>query len=466
MNHIHKTGSNSKVLYSLKFSLILLLFTIGSCKKDILDQKPDQSLAIPTTLKDFQALVDNVTLLNNRNGFLAEAGADDYYILDTKYAGFSQLNKNIYVWDKQLTEVLIDTEDWNAPYQAILYANVVLEGIERLPASDQAEAAYKNIKGTALFIRSFNYYQLAQTFCKPYSEASAATDPGIPLRESSDINIRSVRSTLQRAYEVVLNGLKEATDLLPDASSYKTRPIKATAFAMLARVYLSMDNYSMAKEYADRSLTAYPALLDYNQLTTNAANPVAKYNAEVLIHGSMSPNSFFLNQSAYFVDQALYSSYSSNDLRKVIFFNPGTGGQVAYKGSYTSGTLLFSGIANDEVYLIRAECNARLSNVSAAMNDLNALLIKRFKTGTFIPLTATTATDALSKILSERRKELVFRGLRWTDLRRLNKDPLYARTISRKIGAETYTLAPGDQRYVYPIPAAEIQYSGIDQNPR
>ena len=103
---------------------------------------------------------------------------------------------------------------------------------------------------------------------------------------------------------------------------------------------------------------------------------------------------------------------------------------------------------------------------SQAIQDLNALLAKRWKSGSFVPVTAMTSEDALKIILEERRKELVFRGLRWSDLKRLNKEPRFAVTLEKTIAGKEYVLPPNDNRYVFPIPSAVIQMSGIEQNPR
>jgi hypothetical protein len=127
---------------------------------------------------------------------------------------------------------------------------------------------------------------------------------------------------------------------------------------------------------------------------------------------------------------------------------------------------MFSGIANDEVYLNRAEARVRNGNVNGALEDINALLVKRWRTGTFTPIIETNAAALLNIILAERRKELLFRGNRWTDLRRLNKDVNLSKTLSRALNGIEYTLPPNDERYVYPIPFQEISISGIVQNPR
>ena len=74
---------------------------------------------------------------------------------------------------------------------------------------------------------------------------------------------------------------------------------------------------------------------------------------------------------------------------------------------------------------------------------------------------------SLSKDLAERRKELIQRGLRWTDLRRLNLDPRFAVTIERVVQGATYQLLPNDLRYTFLIPNDEIFANGlIEQNPR
>jgi hypothetical protein len=160
-----------------------------------------------------------------------------------------------------------------------------------------------------------------------------------------------------------------------------------------------------------------------------------------------------------------------NDLRQKIFFKTNTNGGMQFVGTYTGGTAsaanlnFFGGLATDEVYLTRAECFARSGNVTAAMKDLNALMIKRFKTGTFVPLTATNTSEALSLVLQERRKETPFRGLRWLDLRRLNSEGANI-TLTRFVNNQTYTLEPNSPRYVLPIPPDIIGFTGISQNER
>jgi hypothetical protein len=126
---------------------------------------------------------------------------------------------------------------------------------------------------------------------------------------------------------------------------------------------------------------------------------------------------------------------------------------------------MFSGIATDEIHLIKSECLARLGKKVDAMQVLNHLLQFRWKAGAFIPLTAADSDEALSIILRERRKELPFRGLRWTDLRRLDKENLIP-TLTRELDGKQYVLPPGDKRYVLPIPYDIISQTGMPQNPR
>ena len=117
------------------------------------------------------------------------------------------------------------------------------------------------------------------------------------------------------------------------------------------------------------------------------------------------------------------------------------------------------------MYLIRAESAARSGHVSAALADLNYLLKNRWM-GNYVPINISDPVLVLEYILKERRKELLFRGLRWQDLRRLNRDSRFAKTLSRVLDGNTYVLYPNDSRYVFPLDEEELRMTGIQQNIR
>ncbi|MCW3074278.1 MAG: RagB/SusD family nutrient uptake outer membrane protein [Flaviaesturariibacter sp.] len=441
--------------------ILLLLLTGISCKK-YLDLRPDKKQVVAHSLKDYSALLDGARFINIAYPDAGEIASDNLWLTAVDYAALpDRTGQNLYTWG---TDVFNDNEtnDWTIPYQAVLYANTVLEGLGEIVPDTASTGEWNRLKGAALFFRGLAYYNLAQQFCAPYNSATATTDQGIVLRQTAAISEVSVRASVAATYTQIEMDLTEAAALLPVAQLYKTRPSKAAAFAALTRMALSRESYVEAKRWCDSALTYNNRLLDYNTLNPSAANPVPRFNEEVLFHATGGRG--MLVPPVGKVDSLLYRSYAANDLRRSIFFKAaGTG--VGFYGSYDASTYLFMGLATDEVYITRAECLARGGNVSAAMTDLNAVLIKRFRAGTFIPYTAANVQEALDKIIAERRKELLFRGLRWTDLRRLNRDPRYRVTLKRVIGNQVYTLEWNSPRYIFPIPENVIRRSGIPQNP-
>lgn len=444
-------------------SIILVLLFSTSCRKDALNIKPDQALVVPTTLQDFQGMLDNVVTLNEYGPAMAEMGAGDFYL---SYANWQSLSdpfeQNCYIWAKDIYNGET-AYDWDSAYQKIFYTNVVLDGLKKININNANQSDYNNIKGQALFVRAFSLFQMAQEFAKTYNAATAKTDLGIVLRLTADVNAKSTRATVQQTYDQIVSDLTEAVGLLPDNPKYLTRASKPAAEALLSRTYLSMSDYPNALKSADASLKIDNELIDYNKLDSTAYQPLQMFNNEVLYHEVLT-----LYLSFYFglADPALVNSYDQNDLRRVMFFSNNGDGTYSFKGSYGGDLYFFGGMATDEMYLNRAECYARQGDASSALQDLNALLKMRYKTGTFVPVTATGPDDALAKILGERRKELCFRSIRWTDLRRLNQDSRFAVTLSRTLNGQTYTLPPNDPRYVYPFSNDIISLTGIPQNPR
>lgn len=455
-----------KKYFYILLALCMMLISV-SCKKGLLDDKPDKSLLIPESLSDFQALLDNLNIMNVTPA-LQNIAADDYYTTDAGWLALTtQMEKNSYLWQQKIYENTPDP-DWNTLYQQVFYANVVLDGLNKLKPDNTSQTTYNQIKGSALFYRSIAEYNLVLMFAADYDSSTATQLPGIPIRTSSDVNIKSSRGTLQQTYDAILNDLNMAEGLLANTAAFKSRPCKMAVYALLAKVNLSMRNYKSAEANATSCLQLSSTLIDYNTLSVSASkpfpSPLSAVNNEVIYYSSL--NSFSFNRaSTTVVDTNLYKSYDANDLRKTVFFNKGVNG-YSFKGTYNGNISFFTGLSTDETYLIKAECEARLNDLNAALQDLNLLLIKRFKNGTYTNYATTDINQALTKIVLERRKELVGRGIRWYDLKRLNKETNFATTLTHIIQGKNYTLLPNSNRYVFPIPDDEIAVDGLEQNPR
>jgi len=443
--------------------IILCLSGLLSCSKAILDAKPDSAQIVPGTVADYQQLINNQNYFNY-SAFLGEAGGDNYYVTENVWANLNPVCKNSYIWAQDPFEGGT-VNDWNGSFTTIYYSNTVLEGVSRLGAEKNTPAGLYTT-GMAYFFRAHAFFQLAQLFCKAYDPATALTDLGIPLRLKSDVSLRVSRSTVQETYDQIIADLSKAEELLPARSDYKTRPDKLATAALLSRVYLSMSVYEKAWQYANKALSQYNVLLDYNTLK-NAAVPFVQFNDEVILHVTMNGSNIFNADNNCTVDTLLYGSFDENDLRKQLYFGTGTNSQHYFKGTYAGVTTSskFCGLAVDELYLTRAECYAQKEMLPEAMDDLNKLMIKRYNNSGFKPFQATTKADALQKILTERRKELLFRGLRWMDLRRLNLAGANIK-LKRIIKNDTFSLSANSERYVYPIPDQELIYNPMPQNER
>jgi tetratricopeptide (TPR) repeat protein len=445
----------------LKYFKPFLIFCLAipglcGCDSDFLDEKPQKSLLIPRTADDFQALLDNSDELMNVSPVLPLIADGDFLVTEPVFQNLSKETRDSYLWSGEAQQQLTD---WDRPYQQVFYANVALDGVSKITGEQSGR-----ILGRALFYRALGFYQLLTQFAPSYGQAAQAQSAaGIPLPLTADVGTIVKRSTLLESYQQVLDDLLAAAALLEDVPEYLTRPSKPAAQALLARVYLSMGDYERAQEFAQRALDIKNTLIDYNTLdTTQAVSfplPLVSGNPEILYY-SRSLTTFFADPAAT-VDTAFYRSYQAGDLRKKLYFTS----SLNYKGSYTGTAFPFSGLTTSELYLIKAECQARSGNAAQAMLTLNALLEKRWKKTDFQPLSAVPAQQALSEIIKERRKEMVLRGTRWGDLKRLNLQEGFAVKLSRSIGGKAYELAANDRRYVFKIPLDELSANAMPQNP-
>jgi hypothetical protein len=455
------------------FAVFAILF-LGSCskEKEFLDEKPNQSLIVPSSLSDFERLLNNQWVFNLASDpSLGNAASDEYYIPDVIFNSLSvDYHRNQYIWAPNIEQGSPGSTyggEWKAAYEQVFYCNVVLEGLEKLSEQDKSGTLYNEIKGRALFLRSWAFYNLVQIYAMPYDPKTSHSYPGIPLRLSSDINAKSTRATIQECYDQILADVSSASRLLPEKGSYKTNPSAISSLGFLARIYLAMSDYEKALQYSELFLSKYNVLTDFNTLpAVRNASINTTFLDEDVFQVSINTNSPASRQGAR-ISQSFYNSYNDRDLRKTRYFRMNKG-EIFFKGSYSYfGGYHYSGIATDEIYLIRAECYARNNQADLALQDVNHLLKYRWDANAaFTPIVAGSAGEALKIILEERRKELLFRGLRWTDLRRLNKEPEFRTTLTRVVNGQQFTLFPNDKKYALPIPSEEVQLSGIQQNDR
>jgi hypothetical protein len=428
-----------------------LVFQAASCKK-YLDEPSNKSLSVITDMDDLQALLDNSGSLNYTGANAQEVSADDYYITDADWSSLTyETNQRMYTWQKEnLFRSGDNGNDWNNLYRVVYYGNTVLEKLKGTERTSSNKTVWDNIKGQALVFRAVSFLDAVQIWSPAYDQTSASAGKGIPLRLESDFNLLSVRASVQQSYQQVISDLKAAVPLLPASQVSVHRPSKAAAYGLLARTYLWMREYQKAGMYADSCLQIKNTLINYNSLKPADTYPVKQLNAEIIFERGASLGEVLAIGRAKIV-APLFLSYAENDLRKSAFFKANSDGSVSFKGYYAGSGAVYTGLATDEMYLIRAECYARADQTTEALADLNTLMLNRWKTNKFQPLTASSPEEALAIILSERRKELLMRGLRWMDIKRLNKEGANI-SLNRTINNQNFTLSPNDPGFALSLP--------------
>lgn len=452
-----------------KIYILLICTVLGSCKDDFLDAKPSTEIVAPNTLDDCQRLLENAQL--NITSALPVLSADeyDYNSYEDWLSTNTATERNAFIWATDLFEGEVERRDWNAPYVSVFYANSVLMALESIEDPDVNRHNY--IQGWSLMVRSSAFFDLVRNFAAAYDESSADSDLGIPLRLKPEVDEMFHRSSVRQSYQQIIGDLERAVVLLPQGvpTRNKNRPSKEAVFGLLSRVYLNMRDYERALLYSDSCLSLYDKLINYNTLDANSNSPFLMDNDEVIFQG-VQHNAYAatvmnpINQNIQ-VNKDILELYEENDLRKKIYFGEMGEDRYFFKRGYNQALYPFSGIATDEIMLINAECLVRMNRTEEALKVLNRLLENRYATGNYRAIEFLDKAELLSFVWMERQKELVWRGHRWFDVIRLNKEGQRI-SLYRNLGGDKYELNPGDNRWVFPIPEDEIAISGISQNKR
>lgn len=456
-----------------KYLIILSILVFSSCN-DFLDVLP-KGMVIPKSVEDYELI------LNNGGGSMTNA----VYMSPEVYMPISFLStsdynyRTAYKWDEH--QYLRNQTDgnWNGLYSRIYQLNEIINNIDKAESTTLNENLRKYVKGQALADRGKCYFALINLYSNHYTGKNR-DDLGVPLLLVNDINAKSSRATLGAVHDRVISDLKASLENLPVSIDYraKMRANKTTAYAFLSKVYLFKNDIDSAMYYISKCDLSKLTLYNYNDYLRPQEEIYDIFNKstlprwshedeEILWEGGITSNFWYLK--ICYSDELVKLFDKENDLRFYIWATKvdRAGNELpAYR--YTAIRSRSFAATSPEMFLLRAECNARLGKIREAMQDINTLREHRYATGADYVLTAQTKEQAIQIVKEERLRELAFTGQYWLDLRRYHSYgesiPTYTRTLE---DGSIATLAPDSKRYTCAIPRFVIdKNSNIQQNER
>ena len=346
--------------------------------------------------------------------------------------------------------ILSDNNLYENMYKNILRSNLIIDNIDDAIGNPELKPL---AKAEARVFRAFDHFLAVNTFAKAYDPATAATDGGVCIVDHYDLEATPAKATVAEVYDFIIKDLEESVALLEENPVNIYHPNKAFGYALLAKVYLFHRDWEKAKTAAEESFKLNSTLVNYNVIK-NAGGLARKTdyckdkNPEVLSYHWMagwgSGEEICLLHYGM-ISPELKDLFESNDLRYSIFFrdnassmidwfDTGSGAAIWLRANTNLDrfTYISVGLRTAEVYLMLAEANARLNNLSVATSYINQLRANRLSgTTTDIDVPATQK-EMMDQVILERRKELLFGFNRFFDLKRFNLEPEYQKTIVRK----------------------------------
>ncbi len=481
MNHYRKY---------IKISLLAItgLITLASCKKSFLEIVPKGKLVASTT-SDYNLLLNNLDLMNIQTNAQILMG-DEIASTETYFNNEVLRSQRLFRWDKDIYDENVDADEFRSPVKALYTYNKIINEVPDSKGGTEQEK--KSVEAEARAGRAWLNFVLISQYGKPYNAATAGTDPGFPILTDADVTTTTfTRASVQEMYDFIIKDLNTAIPSLPAKITFRTRMSRAAGEFLLGKVYLFMGKSAEAlplfnAAFADLSGASINVnLYDYN--VTMAAG------GSFLPIGSSGPNIPFLpnNEESVFARQfgnnwAGYNNfavlkketvdlYKPSDLRLKFFSTTAYSTGIAFPNGMMRrlgpGNVQ-SAVVLPDLYLLRAECKARLNDLAGAVADVEALRSKRMPAVDVAvpPANKADKVSLINYIMEERTREFALTGFRWFDMRRLSVDPLFTLPVYTHTlflangGTTTFTMKP--ERLTLRLPLKVMSYNpGMAENP-
>ncbi|GMV04244.1 MAG: membrane protein [Gemmatimonadota bacterium] len=357
-----------------------------------------------------------------------------------------------------------ETELWAEGYEAVNRLNMIINAEFEPPSGVKAE--FDQIMGEAYALRGLVFFDLVKMYAQHYKFTADASHPGIPIVLESDVNNLPSRNTVAEVYSQVISDLTTGIGMMSQTRRGAFMMSKEAAQALLSRIYLYKEDWSNAVTMANAVINSGKyALIEgqaYVDMFKTGGTSEAIFeiqNTDTDNRGSDSLGGMYRasGYGDYLPAKDLLNLIAPGDIRMQMFVV-----DSKLSGIYAShrvnkwptqqNTDNIPVIRLGEVYLNRAEANARLGQSGAAQADLNIIRKRGLASA---PAVTATGQALLDLIAIERRIELGYEGHRIHDLMR-NKKGVHRVDVTGDVADMAYPC----NFCILPIPAPEV-----DTNP-
>lgn len=394
---------------------------------------------------------------------------------------------------KHIPNMYPTTDFWRQSYKLIYGANQILSRIE-----EGQSVNLDQLKGENYFLRAFAHFNLVRLFGRPFPQ-SKGNSLGVPIMlEDSEVEFPK-RNTVKEIYDIVIADLLKAAELMTIAKNSNFAS-KEVALALLSRTYLYMEDNDNAIKYAEMVINSGRYKLASTDVYIKSPTLVPESNPETIFNfrhtiadnkdknavGSLyynDPETLSTGWGEYYAPQQLFDLLNKfpTDARLNFITPHYVNGELQYRGTspqyFINKFNWQEGVANlsspvylrlAEMYLNRAEANAKLGRNQLALDDVN--LIRRRanipEEGMYTIDDLKWNENVLDVVLEERRLELAYEGHRPHDLYRNNRPLILASPGLHGEDNFHFRVEPTDNRVVFFIPEREINVNpNLVQNP-
>lgn len=480
--------------YLIAFSVIALTSTaVTSCGEDFVDteffqSKPQEDIK---TIEELQSFVfgaygtmrgasyygcDFVTIPELRSDAMYSNNRSGYY---STVSNYTMLSNDAYA-----------SGPYTAMYTTIAKANIILGTSNNLTWSETIDPSkialkIKQLKGQAYAVRAQALFDALRLFGQQYSGGTTGVVVPLQFNPSANMARSSVQQTQAQIEADFNSALANLAGNANQVYSDKTVLNEFSVKALMSRYYLYKGDYAKVRslvndvvasgKYSVIPRDSYLTSWTLNNASSNsifelAVGPIAALGS-TSIHYKIAPANSYVNMP---VKTAVVSSISAQDIRRSTFSASqiAAGTYIAAKYPNANGEDNIRVSRYEEIILNGVEAELNGGDIAKAQTYWEMILKNRLTdivdtngnvvTSVAAQIAALGPID-MTKLKSERRKELVGEGFRMWDLLRWG-GPIPKNATN---GNVTANIAIGDNKLAFPIPLAETNVAGtlVKSNP-